>query len=203
VRLFGKPRQTPLAVPEINVPDCFQIPPKTQWGFTPSLQYGITQDGISGKILTGTSLGPDVTLHHEGDAATFSVRRPDDYGAGLVFEFSEFKGDYFSLAFELPVEGVMALGRQDLLRLNLRSHANEPLKAYARLNLCHGPNTEQIVRMIDVGEGESFTEFDIFYTEFEQKRAASAWIDLIINDPAHKTIALEEVVILRRVRACL
>ena len=203
MRLFGKPSQAPLAVQAINVPDDFQIPPKTQWGFTPSLQNGITQDCISGTILTGTSLGPHVTLHHEGDGATFSIQQPDDYGGGLVFEFSEFSGDYFSLAFELPTDGVMALGRQDLLRLNLRTHANEPLKAYARLNLCHGPNTEQIVRMIDVGQGESFAEFDIFYTEFEQKRAASAWIDLIINDPTHKTIALEEVVILRRVRACL
>lgn len=203
MKLFGKSRKTPPIVPVINVPDGFQIPPKTQWGFTPSLQNGITQDGISGNILTGTSLGPHVTLHHEGDGAKFSVQQPDDYGSGLVFEFSEFTGDYFSLAFELPIEGVKALGRQDLLRLNLRTHAREPLKAYARLNLCHGPNTEQIVRMIDVGEGESFAEFDIFYTEFEQKRAASGWIDLIINDPAHKTIALEEVVILRRVRACL
>lgn len=203
MRLLGKSRQTPLVVPAINVPDGFQVPPKTQWGFTPSLQSGITQDGISGTILTGTSLGPQVTLHHEGDGATFSIQQPDDYGDGLVFEFSDFTGDYFSLAFELPIEGVMALGRQDLLRLNLRTHASEPLKAYARLNLCHGPNTEQIVRMIDVGQGESFAEFDIFYTEFEQKRAASAWIDLIINDPAHKTIALEEVVILCRVRACL
>lgn len=203
MRLFGKSRQTPLAVQAINVPDGFQIPPKTQWGFTASLQNGITQDGISGTILTGTSLGPHVTLHHAGDGAKFSVRQPDEYSGGLVFEFSEFTGDYFSLAFELPIEGVMALGRQDLLRLNLRTHASEPLKAYARLNLCHGPNTEQIVWMIDVGEGESFAEFDIFYTEFEQNRAASAWIDLIINDPAHKSIALEEVVILRRVRACL
>ena len=65
------------------------------------------------------------------------------------------------------------------------------------------PNTEQIVRMIDVGAGESFTEFDIFYTDFEQKRATSAWIDLIINEPAYKVITLEEVVILRRARASL
>lgn len=203
MRFFGKSRQTVPSAQEIDVPEGFHIPPKTQWGFTPGLQNGITLDGLSGKILTGTSLGPYVTLHHESDGAEFSIQRPEDYGTGLVFEFSGFAGDYFSLAFELPFEGVTALGRQDLLRLNLRTRADEPLKAYARLNLCHGPNTEQVVRMIDVGEGESIAEFDIFYTEFEQKRAASAWIDLIINDPAHKSIALEEVVILRRARASL
>jgi hypothetical protein len=203
VRLFGESSQTAVAAPIIDVPEGFQIPPKTQWGFTPCLQNGITQDGLSGNLLTGTSLGPHVTLHHESDGATISIQRPDDYGTGLVFEFSDFAGDYFSLAFALPDGAVSALGRQDLLRLNLRTRSDEPLKAYARLNLCHGPNTEQIVRMIDVGEGESFAEFDIFYTEFEQKRSASAWIDLIINDPAHKAIALEEVVILRRARASL
>lgn len=203
MRLFGKARQPTTIAPVIDVPDGFQIPPKTQWGFSPKLQNGITQDGLSGKILTGTALGEHVTLHHEADGAAFSVHRPDDYGAGLVFEFKEFAGEYFSLAFEVPVEGVLALGRQGLVRLNLRTRLSEQTKAYARLNLCHGPNTEQIVRMIDIGEGESFVEFDMFYTEFEQNRAASAWIDLIINDPAHMSFALEEVVILRRARASL
>lgn len=203
MRFFNKPRSKPPVVSVIDVPDGFHIPPKTQWGFTPTLQNGITQDGVSGNILTGSSLGPHVTLHHEGDGAQFSVQRPDDYATGLIFEFTNFTGDFFSLAFELPIEGVLTLGRQDLLRFILRSQANEPFKAYARLNLCHGPNTEQIVRMIDIGEGESFAEFDIFYTEFEQKRATSVWIDLIINEPAHKRVVLDEVVILRRARASL
>ena len=187
----------------IDVPDGYQIPPKTQWGFTPSLQNGITRDGISGNILTGTTLGPHVTLHHGGDGAQFSVQQTEDYGAGLVFDFGDFESDFFSLAFELPLEGVLALGRQDLLRFVLRTQANEPFQAYVRLNLCHGPNTAQVVRMIELGEGESFAEFDIFYTEYEQKRAASAWIDLIINDPAHKRITLDEAIILRRARASL
>ncbi len=200
--LFGKSRTTPV-LPVIDVPEGFHVPPKTQWGFTPSLQNGVTQGGISGNILTGTALGPHVTLHHGGDGAQFSIQQTDDYGTGLVFDFGDFESDFFSLAFELPLEGVLALGRQDLLRFVLRSQANETFQAYARLNLCHGPNTEQVVRMIDIGAGESFAEFDIFYTEFEPKRATSAWIDLIINDPAHKRITLEEVIILRRARASL
>jgi hypothetical protein len=187
----------------IDVPEGFHVPPKTQWGFTPSLQSGITQEGISGNILTGTALGPHVTLHHGGDGAQFSIQQTDDYGAGLIFDFGNFPSDFFSLAFEIPLEGVLGLGRQDLLRFILRTQANEPFEGYARLNLCHGPNTEQVVRMINIGVGESFAEFDIFYTDYEQKRATSAWIDLIINDPAHKRITLEEAIILRRARASL
>jgi len=202
VSFFGKPKAAPL-LPAIDVPEGFHVPPKTQWGFTPQLHSEIAQDGIYGNIMTGTALGPQVTLHHGGDGSQFSIRQTDDYGAGLVFDFGDFAGAFFSLAFEIPAEGVQGLGRQDLLRFVLRTQTAEPFEAYARLNLCHGPNTEQIVRMINIGAGESFAEFDIFYTEYEPKRAASAWIDLIINDPAHKRVTLEEVIILRRARASL
>lgn len=187
----------------IEVPDGFQVPPKTQWAFTPALQTAVSSNGIAGHILTGTELGPHVSLHHEVEGAEFAIERPEDYGTGLVFDFSDFSGTFFSLAFALPEDGVLALGRQDLLRIILTTRAEQPFQAYARLNLCHGPNTEQIVRMIEIGAGESFAEFDIFYTEFEQKRATSAWVDLIINDPAHKRLALEQAIILRRARASL
>ena len=202
MRLFGKPTVASV-LPVIDVPEGFHVPPKTQWGFTPSLQSEIAKDGISGNILTGTALGPHVTLHHGGVGAQFSIQQTDDYGTGLVFDFGDFKSGFFSLAFEIPLEGARDLDRQDLLRFTLRTHATEPFEAYARLNLCYGPNTEQIVRMINIGAGESFAEFDIFYTEYEQKRGVSAWVDLIINDPTHKRITLEEVIILRRARASL
>ncbi len=61
-------------------------------------------------------------------------------------------------------------------------------------------NTEQIVRVIEIGQIQSFAEFAIFHTGFEPKRAKSAWIDLIINQPADRRFLLEEVVILRRAR---
>ena len=57
--------------------------------------------------------------------------------------------------------------------------------------------------MVRIGEGDSFAEFDIFYTEFESGRATSVWIDLIFNHPVGKQIALEQMVILRRARASL
>lgn len=142
-------------------------------------------------------------MHHEADGAAFSIQQLDDYGKGLVFEFDDFDGDFFSLAFALPTAGVKGLRNEDLLRIVIQSEVSEPFQAYARLNLCHGPNTETVVRMIEFGGGESFAEFDVFYTGYEQKRATSAWIDLIINAPAHKRIVLAEVVILRRARANL
>lgn len=203
MKLFRKATPKLTDTPTIDVPDGFSVPPKTQWGFTPSLQNSVTQDEISGQILTGTSLGPHVTLHHDGDNLAFSIQRPDDYGTGLLFEFGDFPNGFFSLAFELPAEGVLALSRQDLLRFIVQTQTDEPFQAYVRLNMRHGPNTEQIVRMLDIGDGTTCVEFDLFYTEYEQKHASSAWIDLIFNDPAHKKVALERVIILRRARASL
>lgn len=81
---------------------------------------------MSGEILTGTTLGPHVTLYHDGEGAVFSIKNTSGYGSGLPIEFNEFGGSFFSLAFELPTEGALALGRQDLLRFALRSQTDAP-----------------------------------------------------------------------------
>ena len=203
MKLFRKDNPKNSGATVIDVPDGFPLPPKTQWGFTPSLQNSVTEDGISGQILTGTSLGPNVTLHHDGDESAFSIQRPDDYCVGLQFEFGDFPNGFFSLAFDLPEDGVSALSRHDLLRFIVQTQTDEPFQAYVRLNMRHGPNTEQLVRMLDIGDGTTCVEFDLFYSEYEQKHASSAWIDLIFNDPAHKKVTLERVIILRRARASL
>ena len=199
---FGKPTPT-AAVLSIDVPVTFNVPPKTQWAFTPELQSRSIEGGMAGAILTGTGIGESITLHHSGEGQVFSIQPMDDYAAGLEFDFPDFEGDFFSLAIALPDEGITTLGPQDLLRLSLHTATNAPFDAYARLNLCHGPNTEKITRMVRIGEGNSFVEFDIFYTEFESGRATSVWIDLIINDPRGKCVSLDEVVVLRRARASL
>ena len=187
----------------IDVPVDFEVPAKTQWGFTPMLQSRVTEGGMSGAILTGTSLGPNITVHHSGEGEAFSVQRPDDYSDGLEFDFPDFTADFFSLAIDLPNERAQLIGPQDLLRIALRTSSKTPFDAYARMNLCHGPNTEKVVRMVRIGEGDSFAEFDIFYTEFASGQASSVWIDLIFNSPKGKQITLEQVVILRRARASL
>ena len=200
---FCKAKSKLANTPVIDVPDGFALPPKTQWGFTPSLQNSVTENGISGRVLTGTSVGPNVTLHHDGDETAFSIQRPDDCGTGLLFEFGDFPNGFFSLAFDLPADGGAALSRNDLLRFIVQTQTDQPFQAYVRLNLQHGPNTEQLVRMLDIGGGATFVEFDLFYSEYGEKHASSAWIDLIFNDPAHKKVSLEHVIILRRARASL
>ncbi len=144
-----------------------------------------------------------MSIHHDGEGANLQISKAQDRTSGVEISFQDFPGSFFSLAFALPEEGVKSLGRQDLLRIAMHSEADESFNAYARLNLRHGPNIEQVVRMFEIGNGDSFAEFDIFYTEFENQRATGVWIDLIFNDPAGKTIKIGDPVILRRVRASL
>lgn len=191
----------PIHKPRIDVPVGFNLPPKTQWGYTPRL-WNSSAHEISGNILTGTELAENVTLHHDGTGSNFTIMPPTE-SVGLDFRFADFSGSFMSIAFGFPETAAKSIGRHDLLRISMTSSADENFQAYARLNLRHGPNNEQIIRMMDIGEGESFAEFDIFYTEFEPSRASDAWIDLIINEPAGRKFVLSDVVILRRVRASL
>ncbi len=183
-----------------EIPEGFVLPAKTQWSYTPRLLENGFGSGITGIVLTGTELAPRVNLHHDGNDAEMEIGARD---GGLEMGFGHFSGSFLSLALGMPEDGVRGLGRNDLVRIALHSRAAEPFKAYARLNLAYGPNTEQIVRMIDIGTDESFAEFDIFYSEFDPQRASDAWIDLIFNEPSGRRFTLSDVVILRRVRASL
>jgi len=179
------------------------MPAKTEWGYTASLLDPAGSDDISGEILTGTELSKDVALYHDGDRPVIGLRRAPDNRNGILLELPDFPATYLSLALGVPEGGVRGLGRNSLLRLALTSRTQKPFQAYARLNLKYGPNTEQIVREIDIGTGDSFAEFDIFYTGFEPSRTSGAWIDLIFNAPSGLSVQIFDVVILRRVRASL
>ncbi len=196
-----KPRKSDPRSFSIEVPAGFALPPKTQWGYTPKLWEHNLDTGISGNILTGTELAPRVTLHHDGDDNDISINAGAAEGS-MSFDIRKFPGSFLSVAFGFPEEDAKAVRRNNLIRIAVDSEAAEPFQAYARLNLRHGPNNEQIVRMLDIGH-DGFAEFDIFYTEFEPNRASDAWVDLIINEPEGKNFTINQVVILRRVRATL
>ncbi len=188
---------------KIEVLEGFVLPAKTKWAFCPDIWKTASEFEIEGTVLSGTELGAHVTLHHDGKDTAFNICRPNGDKHALQFTFSRFDGSFISLAFALPQSEIHKLERHDLLRIAINSTTPEPFEAFARLNLCHGPNTEQITRMIEIGRGQSFAEFDIFYTAFEPLRVADIWIDLIINAPQNRMITITNAVILRRTRAAL
>lgn len=77
----------------------------------------------------------------------------------------------------------------------------KPLEIFARLNIRHGPNTEQIVREMPLNEKDVFVEFDLAYTKLNEKRVERMWVDLIFEDPEMNQITLRDVTFARYPRA--
>ena len=157
---------------------------------------------------TGVKLGADVTLHHDFPEPEFSVRqRPNPPGAdapfGVELEAYELSGTFFSFALALPASEATQTRKEDLIRLTFDMEMDLPLEIFARLNLRHGPNVEQIVRGIDVNGRESFVEFDVFYSRFEPSRGKDIWIDLIFQTPSLNIIRLRDLTVLRSPRLSL
>ena len=78
-----------------------------------------------------------------------------------------------------------------------------PLEIFARLNVRHGPNTEQIVRELTLGGDSVVVEFDLAYSNLNEKRVERAWVDLIFEQPSMNQVILRDVNFSRRPRADL
>ncbi len=57
----------------------------------------------------------------------------------------------------------------------------KPLEIFARLNIKHGPNTEQIVRELPLSKDNIVVEFDLAYTKLNENRVENIWLDLIFE----------------------
>ena len=128
--------------------------------------------------------------------------KPEDIAPyGVRFDVFQFDGSFLSLALDLPPEGVNGLSRQHILRLDIRVETEKPLEIFARINVRHGPNVEQLVREFEGSEGEMFTEFDLAATRLNDARTERAWLDLIFEGPQMNAITLRDLTLSRRPRA--
>jgi hypothetical protein len=89
--------------------------------------------------------------------------KEDDFAPfGLRMDVFNFDGSFLSLAIEMPKEAVKGLRRSYLLRLDMIIDSERPQEMFARLNVRHGPNTEQVVREMDMGQRNIWVEFDMY-----------------------------------------
>lgn len=179
----------------------------TDWVWRPELWSGpITPAGLSAPE-TRSRLGSEITLFHDCRTPELVLRQyrntQSEVAApfGLALEVFGFDGTFLSLALDLPPEGVNGLNRHHLLRLSTRLRTERPLAVYCRLNVKHGPNTEQLVRELPNTAGDCWVEFDLAYTRLNAKRLEKAWIDLIFDAPGMNRIDLNELSIVRHPRA--
>ena len=167
----------------------------------PLAQRGaVAQDGR-------TSFGPDLALYHDcplGEIALRQLRNGSDADRapfGLALDVYGFRGSFLSLALSLPGDLVQGLKARHVIRLDGVVDSDRPLRAYARLNVRHGPDEAQLVSEMPAEGRDKVVEFDLAYAGIDEARVSAAWIDLIFNDAANSRIILRDVIVARRPRA--
>ena len=150
-----------------------------------------------------------MTIFHDCRISELTVRQlrnglEDDLAPyGLRLDVFKFDGSFLSLVIDLPDSAIRGLGRKHLLRMNATGETEKKLEIFARLNVQHGPNTEQMVQELPVNKSEVTAEFDLAYSNLNEKRVEKAWIDLIFEGPEMNQIMLRDLTFSRRPRAQL
>ncbi|KUF10132.1 DUF6478 family protein [Pseudoponticoccus marisrubri] len=195
-----------LALPMIGN-QAFPRPPDSDWAWRPDLWCGpLPVAGLS-SVPSKSMLGGEVTLFHDCAQSELTLRqlrnmREADLAAyGLRLDVFRFDGSYLSLAIDLPEAASRNLRRKHLIRVETIVEMEKPLEIFARLNIKHGPNTEQIVRELPLDAPEIMIEFDLAYTKMNEKRVEKMWLDLIFEGPQMNQVTLRDLTFSRRKRA--
>jgi hypothetical protein len=195
-----------LAVPSLmsGLP---QMPLGTDWSWRPDLWRGALPEPGAVATSDRTPFGEGVALYHDcplGEVVVRQVRndKPEDRAPyGLAVDVFGFKGSFLSLALNLPVAAVEGLKSRHLVRTEMVIDGDRQVKAYARLNIKHGPNLAQPVSALPEQGRDKVAEFDLAYADLNDKRIERAWVDLILNEAAMTRIVIRDVVMSRRPRA--
>ncbi|WP_298568640.1 DUF6478 family protein [uncultured Aliiroseovarius sp.] len=187
--------------------NAIQKPLYSDWAYRPQLWRGPLNPPGMAAVETKAQFGDEVTVFHDCRISELTVRqirntRESDLAPfGLRMDMFRFDGSFLSLVIELPPSAVDGLKRNHLVRMTAVVELEKPIEIFARLNVQHGPNTEQIVRELPLGEDEVVVEFDLAYTKMNEKRVDRIWADLVFENPEMSQVTLRDVNFSRRPRA--
>jgi len=187
----------------------FHRPHNSDWSWRPELWRGsLACPGMSSAASKST-LGDEITLFHDCQLSELTLRqlrnfREEDLAPyGLRIDVFKFEGSFLSLVINLPEDATNGLRRNHILRMDCLVEMEKPLEIFARLNIKHGPNTEQLVRELPLNDTRAMVEFDLAYSNLNEKRVDKAWIDLIVEGPEMNQVVLRDLTFSRRPRASL
>lgn len=195
-----------LGLPRIGS-NAFTKPAGTDWSWRPPLWRASSHDKGLAAVENGTKFSNEVTLFHDCAVSELTLRqlrnnRESDLAPyGLRMDVFRFDGSFLSLAVDLPSDACKGLLRRHLVRMEALIEVESDLEIFARLNVRHGPNTEQIVRELNWREGKIVVEFDLAYTHLNEKRVEAMWLDLIFEGPEMNQVTLRDLTFSRHPRA--
>lgn len=195
-----------LALPHIGS-NAIQKPLGTDWAYRPEPWRGALPKPGEVAVENRTQIGNETTIFHDCRISELTYRqvrnlREEDLAPfGLVMDVFRFDGSFLSLVIDMPKAAVDGLEKRYIVRMDIIIEIEKPLEIFARLNVRHGPNTEQIVRELQLGSNELSVEFDLAYTRLNEKRVEKMWIDLIFEGAEMNQIILRDVALTRRPRS--
>ena len=197
-----------LAMPALGSTS-FPRPHNSDWAWRPELWRGPLPNPGMSTVQTKARVGEEVTVFHDCTFSELTLRqlrnlREEDLAPyGLRLDVFKFDGSFLSLVIDLPHDAVQGMRKTHLLGMNTIVEMEKPLEIFSRLNIRHGPNTEQIVRELPLNQKDTTVEFDLAYSKLNEKRVERAWVDLIFEGPEMNQITLRDLTFTRRPRAAL
>ncbi len=187
----------------------FSRPLGTDWSWRPDLwRTPLTRRGIA-PASRKERLDAQVTLFHDCSQADIGMqqirnRRDKDLAPfSMVVEAFDFQGSFLSLSVELPTEAATRLTRQHLMRVETMIESERPTVLFARLNIQHGPNAEQVLRELDLSAPSTAVDFDLAHLDLNERRIEKLWLDLIIEEPRMNRVVFRDLTFCRYHRADL
>ncbi len=204
---FRRIAEDRLALPRIGA-DALRRADGADWAWRPeAFRYRAKVPGVAA-AASGAAIDEAIRLFHDCDRSELTLRqtrngREEDLSPfGLELDVFAFDGSFLSLAVDLPAEAAQNLRRDHIVRVDLDCALERPLEVFLRLNIRHGPNTEQVVRELPRGRAEASTvEFDLAYTRLNERRSERMWLDIIFERPQMNRIWLRDLTFARRLRA--
>lgn len=188
--------------------DVIDTPSQSDWAWRPDCWRGPIEPRGIARVDSGTRLGEGLQLFHDcplGEVTLCQHRNTRQHTRapyGLRLDILGFKGSFFSLVFDLPDAGRKTMRRSHIVELRGEIELDREIQAFARLNVKHGPNTEQLASRISPNaEGRFSCEFDLGHAQMNEKRLENVWLDIIFDNPEMRRIFLRDMTLMRRPRA--
>lgn len=185
----------------------FPKPHNADWAWRPELWRGsLPTPGIS-SAGNKSALGDEVTLFHDCGRSEITLRqlrnlRQEDLAPyGLRIDVFHFDGSFLSAVINLPDAATRGLKRTHILQVSSIIETEIPIEVFIRLNVRHGPNTEQVVRALQKGARDTEVAFDLAYATLNEKRIEKIWVDFIFETPEMNQITLRDLTFSRSQRA--
>lgn len=180
------------------------VPHAADWAFRPAAWSAPQSHAEFAGIRSGTEIAPGIKLFHDHPEDAVTLRQSPTGTEGpasctLALAIETAGARFASLAVDLPEGACSGLERDFLVVCGLAIEGPDGTRAFARLNLRHGPNTEQMTQALAV-PGVPCAEFDLFHSDVDTDAVSAAWIDVIVADPVPGTYVIGDFTAFRRRR---